>query len=45
MYNQKYQPKLRVRISGKNLLKNENLINIPLFMVEFIDKLIDIEIK
>ena len=45
IYNEKYQPKLRLRISGKNLLKNENLINVPLFMVEYIDKLIDIEIK
>lgn len=45
IYNEKYQPKLRIRISGKNLLKNENLINVPLFMVEFIDKLIDMEIR
>lgn len=42
VYNQRYNPKLRVRFSMKNLNRDDNLINIPLFMVEYIDKLIDL---
>lgn len=38
IYNEKYSPKIRIRMSMKNLNKDDNLINIPLFMVEYIDK-------
>ncbi len=37
-YNEKYNPKVRIRFSMKNLQKDNNLINIPLFMVEYIKK-------
>ena len=41
VYNEINKPKTRVRFSMKNLNKDDNLINIPLFMVEYIKKLID----
>ena len=41
MYNEKYNPKIRVRFSMRNLNKDENLINIPLFMVEYLYKILD----
>ena len=37
-YNEKYNPKVRICFSMKNLQKDNNLINIPLFMVEYIKK-------
>lgn len=37
-YNEKFKPKIRVRFSMKNLQKDDNLINIPLFMVEYLEK-------
>lgn len=40
IYNEKYNPEVRVRFSMKNLKKDDNLINIPLFMAEYIDKII-----
>ena len=40
VYNEKYNPKIRVRFSMRNLTKDDNLINIPLFMVEYLEKLI-----
>ena len=42
VYNQKYNPKVRIRFSMKNLNKDDNLINIPLFMVEYVDKIINL---
>ena len=39
-YNQKYIPAKRIRLSMENLSKDDNLINIPLFMVEYIYKYI-----
>ena len=42
VYNEKYKPAIRIRFSMKNLNKDDNLINIPLFMVEYIDKIIKI---
>ena len=36
VYNEKYNPKMRIRFSMKNLNKDDNLINIPLFMVEYL---------
>ena len=41
IYNEKIKPKKRIRFSMKNLNKDGNLINIPLFMVEYISKFID----
>ncbi len=41
VYNEKYNPKARIRFSMRNLNKDDNLINIPLFMVEYIDKIIN----
>ncbi len=41
VYNEKYNPKIRIRFSMRNLNKDNNLINIPLFMVEYIDKIIN----
>ena len=42
VYNEKYSPKARIRFSMKNLNKDDNLINIPLFMVEYITKFIEV---
>ena len=39
IYNDKYDPQLRVRFSMRNLTKDDNLINIPLFMAEYFEKL------
>ena len=41
VYNEINKPKVRIRFSMKNLNKDDNLINIPLFMVEYIKELID----
>ena len=41
VYNEKYNPKIRIRFSMKNLSKDGNLINIPLFMAEYLEKLIN----
>ena len=38
VYNTNYEPKTRIRFSMKNLQKDGNLINIPLFMIEYVDK-------
>ncbi len=40
IYNEKYEPNLRIRLSLRNLNKDGNLLNIPLFMVEYIKKFI-----
>lgn len=40
VYNEKYNPKTRIRFSMRNLNKDDNLINIPLFMVEYVNKFI-----
>ena len=42
VYNEINRPKTRVRLSMKNLNKDDNLINIPLFMIEYLIKLIDL---
>lgn len=34
VYNEIYNPKTRIRFSMKNLNRNDNLINIPLFLIE-----------
>ncbi len=40
VYNDMNKPKTRIRFSMKNLNRDDNLINIPLFMVEYIEKII-----
>ena len=44
LYAQKYEKdtKIRLRFSLKNLKKDDNLINIPLFMIDYMDKLIEL---
>lgn len=42
VYNEINSPKTRIRFSMKNLNKDDNLINIPLFMVEYLDKLLNL---
>ena len=37
-YNEIYNPKIRIRFSMRNLKKDDNLVNIKLFMVEYIEK-------
>lgn len=41
-YNEIYNPKYRIRFSTNQLNRDGNLINIPLFMVEYLDKIIEI---
>jgi len=47
LYAQKYEKdtKIRLRFSLKNLKMDGNLINIPLFMIDHVDKLIDMGMK
>ncbi len=47
MYAEKYseQTKLRLRFSLKNLKKQGNLLNIPLFMIDYMDKLIELGLE
>ena len=40
LYNEKYSPKLRIRFSLKNLKKDDNILNIPLFLVDWTKKII-----
>jgi len=40
VYNDLYQPPVRIRYSLKNLKKNDSLLNIPLFMVDYTEKLL-----
>ena len=39
-YIEKYKPKLSVRLSMKNLNLSDNVLNIPLFMIEYLPKLL-----
>ena len=41
-YNERFENDFAIRFSTNNLLKNERIINIPIFMVELIDKIIDL---
>ncbi len=41
VYKEKYEPKLRVRISNKNLSLDGDLLNIPLFYAERISELVE----
>ncbi|SFD16940.1 hypothetical protein SAMN05518672_101852 [Chitinophaga sp. CF118] len=40
VYHNLYQPTVRIRYSLKNLKKDDGLINIPLFMVDYTEKLL-----
>jgi predicted AAA+ superfamily ATPase len=40
VYNDRYQPPVRIRYSLKNLKKDDGLLNIPLFMVDYTEKLL-----
>jgi len=40
IYNQLYNPSIRLRYSLRNLKRDEGLLNIPLFMVDYTEKLI-----
>jgi uncharacterized protein len=42
IYNDLYQPPVRIRYSLKNLKKDDGLLNIPLFMVDHTEKLLGI---
>lgn len=43
IYNEKYASNTRIRFSMRNLNKDENLINIPLFMVEYLEKIMQMK--
>jgi uncharacterized protein len=45
LYNQIFQPKLRIRFSLKNLTLDGNLLNIPLFMADNVSSLIAVALK
>ena len=45
LYNQKYAPLLRVRFSLKNLKRDDNLINIPFFLADHFERLVDLAAK
>ena len=40
-YNQKYNNDLSIRFSMNNLTKDDNVINIPLFMIEYLKQIIN----
>lgn len=40
IYNSLYEPPVRIRYSLKNLKKDEGLVNIPLFLVDYTEKLL-----
>lgn len=40
IYNGLYEPSIRIRYSLRNLKKDEGLINIPLFLVDYTEKLL-----
>lgn len=42
LYNQRYAPSVRIRFSLKNLKKDGNLVNIPMFLADHLDKFIGI---
>jgi predicted AAA+ superfamily ATPase len=42
VYNDLYQPPVRIRFSLRNLKKDDGLLNIPLFMVDYTEKLLNL---
>ena len=45
VYNGLYEPPVRVRYSLKNLKKDDGLINIPLFLVDYTEKLLGLTVR
>ena len=45
LYNQKYAPLIRVRFSLRNLKKDDNLINVPMFLADHLDKFIGLALR
>ena len=43
VYNELYDPSIRLRYSLRNLKKDDGLLNIPLFMVDYTEKLIGLK--
>lgn len=43
VYNEIHKPNIRIRFSMNNLNKDDNLINIPLFMAEYVKKFIEMQ--
>ena len=43
VYNETHKPNIRIRFSMNNLNKDDNLINIPLFMAEYVKKFIEMQ--
>lgn len=41
-YNEKFKPNVSIRLSMNNLTKDGNILNIPLFLLEYIEDLIEI---
>ena len=39
-YNKKYNPRLRIRFSLKNVMRNDNLLNLPLFLCDWLKDLL-----
>ena len=45
IYIDKYKPKLGVRLSLRNLKYDNDILNIPIFLSEYIDKLISLSLQ
>ena len=43
VYNEIHKPNIRIRFSMNNLNKDGNLINIPLFMAEYVKKIVEMQ--
>jgi len=42
IYNERYHPPIRIRYSLKNLKADDGLLNIPLFMIDYTEKLLQL---
>ena len=45
LYDKQYAPRIRVRFSLKNLKKDGNFINIPIFLADHLEKFIELSLK
>ena len=45
LYDRQYAPRLRIRFSLKNLKKDGNLINIPMFLADHLERFIELALK
>jgi predicted AAA+ superfamily ATPase len=41
VYREKYNPEISIRFSLRNLKKEEGLINLPLFMADYVQSFLD----